>query len=87
MAKYSKIYNNGIEKHEVVFRGKVFDFSMLPTRGGTKSNKANFSSQISQEFPDILSEKLKLSGVDELWCETDTETIFEILEYVSSLEN
>lgn len=87
MAKYSKIYNNGIEKHEVVFRGKAFDFSMLPSRYGTKSDKANFSDQISQEFLDVSSETLELYGVDELWCESDSEEIFEILEHVSGLED
>lgn len=86
MAKYAKIYENDIEKHELVFRGKTFDFSMLPSKFGTTSDKAAFSEQIAQEYQDISAKELEDFGIDDLWSTDEEDEIFEILDAVSVLE-
>lgn len=75
MARYSKIYENGIEKHELVFRGTAFDFSMLPALLGTESDKDGFSHQISEKYPDVSQEVLEEAGIEDLWWEDDLSLI------------
>lgn len=87
MAKYSKIYENGIEKHELMFRGTAFDFSMLPDLLGRKSDKCGFSYQITEKYPDVSQEDLKEAGIEDLWWEDDEDEIFEILTELDKLEN
>lgn len=86
MARYSKIYENGIEKHELVFRGTSFAFSMVPTKYGTHSDKAGFDEQIHEKFPNISMKRLEEIGVDDLWIENDEDDIFEILNKLEALK-
>lgn len=86
MAKYTKSYENGIEKHELEFRENIFDFSMLPSVMGYESDKNGFEYQIPEKYPDITTYMLEGIGVDYLWCEDDREEIFEILDSLKQYE-
>lgn len=86
MAKYIKSYENGIEKHELVFKGNVFAFSMIPSEYGAESDKKTFEEQIHEKHPDISVELLEEIGSGDLWCEDDENEIFEILNRLEDLE-
>lgn len=85
MSKYSRIYENGVEKHELVFRNVTFDYSMLPSELGTKADKACFECQLAQTFKD-LSEEVLEPIFDGITCGTDAEEILESLEELDSFE-
>lgn len=83
MSKYSRIYENGVEKHELVFRNETFDISMLPSELGIKGDKACFECQLAERFEDLSEEILEpifdgiLDGLDEE----------EILDSLAELDN
>lgn len=83
MSRYSKIYENGIEKHELVFRGEIFDYSMLPCDCGTKSDKAGFECQLAENFDDLSEETLE-TIVDGLVYGLDEDEILESLAELNS---
>lgn len=85
MAKYSRIYEKGIEKHELIFRGNVFDFSMIPCEGGTMSDKISFEYQIHEKYPDVSIDELSEAGAGDIFSSDESE-IFEILEDLEKLE-
>lgn len=85
MAKYSRIYGDGIEKHELIFRGTVFDFSMIPCDGGARSDKVSFEYQIHEKYPDVSIDELSEAGAGDIFCSNELE-IFEILEDLEKLE-
>ena len=85
MAKYTRSYENGIEKHELTFREKTFDFSMLPSANGRSGDKPCFSYQLSEEFTDLTEDDLEDIGLGMLWFESDDE-IYDIMELLEGFE-
>jgi|GEM_PF-1795237 len=85
MAKYTRSYENNIEKHELVFREQIFDFSMLPAPYGREGDKPGLEHQINESFPELEIETLENIGVDMLWC-GDEDEVFEILEELGDYE-
>ena len=81
MAKYKKEFENGIVKHTLNFRGKEFDFSMIPTFFGASADKKCFSAQLAETFPDINEDEL-----DMIDCLSDDDEVLEVLSVLEQLE-
>lgn len=60
MAKLIKSYENGVEKFELTFCGKTYDYSMLPTTCGRKGDKPAFDTQVEREMADVPEPVLEL---------------------------
>lgn len=85
MSKYSITYENGITKHELVFRSKTFDYRMLPCDLGMKGDKPCFTDQLSNIFDDLDKEQLD-EIMDAIENGTDEDEIFESLKELDALE-
>lgn len=80
MAKFTKTFENGIEKFELTFKGETYDFSMIPTDYGSKANKPGFDNQVAKNHPELsdneeLMEILNTLNYDD-----------EVLEFLERLE-
>jgi len=86
MAKYIRECENGTVKHVLTFRGKDFEFSMVPDEGRAVADNRCFSVQLSEEFPDISERTLQEEiEVDILDCVSDDE-LLDILQELEQLE-
>lgn len=84
MAKFTRTFEKGTVKNELVFNGNIFDYTMGNyVNGVKKSDKKCFSSQIN-EIENINWEDEDID-VDMLDCEDDDE-ITEILGKLDELE-
>lgn len=86
MTKYKRTYENRTVKHELIFRGETFGFTMIPDYLGRKSDKQGIEYQISDKHPDITLDLLEQMGVDMLTCEEDDDMILDTLENLSEYE-
>lgn len=88
MAKLVKTYEDGIEKFELTFRGKTYEFSMLEDdRYGRKSDKPGFFYQIIEDWPEFKHDEEFESIIDDIDTnEDDAELLFMALEALDNLE-
>lgn len=86
MAKLIKTYENGIEKIELTFRDKIFDYSMIPNGCGRTGDKPAFDTQIPKEFPELCNDEGVITLLDNLSFEDDEEDILDILEQLEGWE-
>ena len=85
MSKLVLSYENGIEKKELSFLGKTFDYSMIPNDSGSKSDKPGFDTQIEleDEIKNLPDEVLEALGDISF---ADNDEILDCLEILDSFE-
>lgn len=83
MAKLFIEYEEGVTKRTLIFRDKVYDFSMIPTEYGSKADKKSFEIQVENEcyFDDKMYEALESLSIY-----SNEEDILEALEILDNYE-
>ncbi len=86
MAKLTKSYENGIEKLELTFRGKNFDFSMIPDRYGRTGDKPDFDYQVPTSFQDLVNDDDLTELLGELSYTDDGEELADKVQQLARWE-
>lgn len=86
MAKYTHIYENGIDKTELVFQGETYDYSMLPYKYGLKGDKPCFNIQIGQKHPELQANKKLMELCEEISFDTESDDILKIIKKLDKIE-
>jgi len=85
MAEYRLTFTaDGVTKHELDYKGKTFDFSMIPDETGKTSDKRVFDAQVSEVFPNEDEEVLL--ALEELGF-ADEDEIEDILSLLTEYEH
>jgi hypothetical protein len=84
VAKLVFIYENGLEKRELTFKGEAYDYTMLPTEHGRQGDKPCFDTQFKKAYPGAEEDLLAI--LDDLSFVDDADDILDLLEELEEFE-
>lgn len=84
MAEYKITYTmDGVEKNELIYKGRVFSFRMVPHGFGKTADKKGFDYQVAEHFQNEDEEVL--AALSEIHY-ADTDEIMSILQLLDKQE-